>query len=117
VDLMTLPHHCTDPLAVYKPRVCVGAYVLNNETGQVVPIIARQTILATGGLGQIYLHTTNPKGARGDGIAMAYRAGAEIINAESVQVHPSVLPPECKPISDFRISSWRRGAPAHDRRP
>jgi len=91
VDLITFPHHATDPLAVYQTLTCHGAYVFNQESRQVLPILARQTILATGGVGQIYLNTTNPVGGRGDGVAMAYRAGANIINAEYVQFHPTAL--------------------------
>ncbi len=91
VDLITFPHHATDPLAVYQSLTCHGAYVFNQLSRRVVPILARQTILATGGIGQIYLNTTNPIGARGDGVAMAYRAGAIIINAEYVQFHPTAL--------------------------
>jgi L-aspartate oxidase len=91
VDLITFPHHATDPLAVYQSLTCHGAYVFNQETRRVEPILARQTILATGGVGQIFLNTTNPLGARGDGVAMAYRAGAIIINAEYVQFHPTAL--------------------------
>jgi L-aspartate oxidase len=91
VDLITLPHHAVDPLAVYDPPSCRGAYVLEQDSHVVFPILARRTVLATGGLGQIYLHTSNPEGARGDGLALAYRAGARVINAEYVQFHPTSL--------------------------
>jgi L-aspartate oxidase len=91
VDLITFPHHALDPLAVYKPLSCHGAYVFNQQDRQVQPILARATILASGGLGQIYLNTTNPPGARGDGLAMAYRAGAIVANTEYVQFHPTAL--------------------------
>ncbi|MHB9132023.1 MAG: L-aspartate oxidase [Armatimonadota bacterium] len=91
VDLITLPHHSVDPLDVYRPTVCLGAYLLDQATGIVLKVLARKTILATGGLGQIYLHTTNPAGARGDGMAMAWRANAEIINAEYIQFHPTAF--------------------------
>jgi L-aspartate oxidase len=91
VDLLTYPHHSQDPLAVYQPSTCHGAYALKHATRAVEPIVARQTILATGGLGQIYLNTTNPPGSRGDGLAMAYRAGARVVNAEYVQFHPTAL--------------------------
>jgi len=91
VDLLTLSHHSTDPLDIYEPPRCIGAYVLDQRDGEVRPILARETILATGGLGQLFLHTTNPRGARGDGLAMAYRAGALILNLEYVQFHPTTL--------------------------
>jgi len=91
VDLITLPHHSADPLDIYEPIVCLGAYLLDQDTGEVRKVLARKTILATGGLGQIYLHTTNPHGARGDGLAMAHRAGAQIINAEYLQFHPTAF--------------------------
>lgn len=91
VDLITFPHHARDPQAVYRLPTCHGAYVFDQSTGQVSPVLARQTILATGGLGQIYLNTTNPVGSRGDGLAMGYRAGARVINAEFIQFHPTAL--------------------------
>ncbi len=91
VDLITFPHHSLDPLDAYEPMTCHGAYVLDRQRKEIVRVLAAQTILATGGLGQIYRNTTNPKGARGDGIAMAWRAGARIVNAEYVQFHPTTL--------------------------
>ncbi len=91
VDLITVPHHSTDPTAIYRGKECLGAYVLNQESGAVHRFFAAHTVLATGGLGQLYLHTTNPWVARGDGLAMAHRAGADIINAEYVQFHPTAF--------------------------
>ncbi|MCX7012780.1 MAG: L-aspartate oxidase [Candidatus Sumerlaeota bacterium] len=91
VDLLTLSHHSRSPLDIYEPPRCVGAYILIQKTSQVIPVLARETILATGGLGQLFLHTTNPRGARGDGIAMAYRAGARLLNLEYIQFHPTTL--------------------------
>jgi L-aspartate oxidase len=91
VDLITFPHHAYDPLTIYEPIACHGAYVFEQSHRTVHRYLARATILATGGLGRIYRHTTNPEGARGDGLAMAYRAGARVINAEYVQFHPTTL--------------------------
>lgn len=91
IDLLTLPHHSTNPLSLYKEPQCIGAYVFNNENETVERIFSHYTILATGGLGRIYLHTTNPPGATGDGFAMAWRAGARIINMEYIQFHPTSL--------------------------
>ncbi|MCP2598282.1 FAD-binding protein, partial [Candidatus Aminicenantes bacterium AC-335-L06] len=80
-----------NPLAIYQTPQCIGAYVLDNEEGKVKTIFASYTILATGGLGRIYLHTSNPEGARGDGYAMAFRAGARLMNMEYIQFHPTSL--------------------------
>ncbi len=91
VDLITVPHHSVDPGAVYREIECLGAYVLDQRTGRIKRFFAPHTVLATGGIGQLYLHTTNPRVARADGLAMAYRAGAEIINAEYVQFHPTAF--------------------------
>ncbi|MBS0626462.1 MAG: L-aspartate oxidase [Verrucomicrobia bacterium] len=91
IDLITLSHHSKKITDIYHPSTCVGAYVFCQKNKQVEKIFARETILATGGLGEVFLHTTNPKEARGDGIAMAYRAGARIMNLEYVQFHPTTL--------------------------
>ncbi len=91
VDLITFPHHSLDPLDVFKPMMCHGAYVLRRDTGEVIRVLAGHTVLATGGLGQIFRNTTNPRGSRGDGLAMAWRAGARVVNAEYIQFHPTAL--------------------------
>ena len=91
IDLLTFPHHALDRLAIYQPPACHGAYVFDRSKRRVKTVIARHTVLATGGLGQIFLCTTNPVGARGDGVAMAYRAGARVINSEFMQFHPTAL--------------------------
>ena len=91
VDLLTPSHHSLDRLAIYEPLSCVGAYVFDESADCVRTVLAKVTVLASGGLGQVFVHTTNPSGATGDGLAMAYRAGARIINAEYVQFHPTVF--------------------------
>lgn len=91
IDLLTLAHHSLNRQDIYKSPTCVGAYLFLQATSEVVAVIARETILATGGLGELYLHTTNPTGSRGDGFAMAYRAGARLMNLEYVQFHPTSL--------------------------
>ncbi len=107
VDLLTLSHHSRRPLDIYEPPTCVGAYVFLRNDRKVQTFLARETVLASGGLGQLFLHTTNPRGARGDGIAMAYRAGARLLNLEYVQFHPTALYHETAP--RFLISESVRG--------
>src|ERR1700680_3676725 len=106
VDLLTASHHSVEPTDVYRPLACVGAYVLDQTTGKIFTMLAKVTILASGGLGSVFLHTTNPPGARGDGIAMAYRAGARCINLQYVQFHPTAL---LAPDGCFLISETLRG--------
>lgn len=110
IDLLTPAHHSLDRQSVYQPLSCVGAYLFSNTTDFVTRCVAKKTILATGGLGQIFLQSTNPVGARGDGIAMAYRAGVDIINAEFVQFHPTAFYARQK--AHFLVSEAVRGAGA-----
>lgn len=91
VDLLTVPHHSKNPVAYYREPRAIGAYVLDNATGEVSRVFAPFTVLATGGCGAVFLHTSNPAGADGSGYAMALRAGARIGNMEYVQFHPTVF--------------------------
>ena len=91
IDLLTPAHNSSHKLASYENLSCIGAYLLDQKTNKVSLCLAQQTVLATGGLGQIYEFTTNPEGARGDGVAMANRAGARIINLEYIQFHPTTF--------------------------
>lgn len=91
IDLLTFSHSSTDLMDRYEPLTVFGAYVLDNKTGEVFAVTAKKTILATGGVGQIYRHTTNAAHSYGHGIAMAYRVGARVMNMEYVQFHPTVF--------------------------
>lgn len=86
IDLIT-----TEKLGVAGPNRIAGVYVLNGPTNQVEVFAAPVVVLATGGSGKVYLYTTNPDIATGDGVAMAYRAGAPVANMEFVQFHPTCL--------------------------
>ncbi|MCM4169483.1 L-aspartate oxidase [Arenibacter antarcticus] len=88
IDLIT-QHHLKN--TIEEAPACYGAYVMDQKTERIYPIKARATILATGGIGRLYGHTTNPMVATGDGIGMAYRAKARIKEMEFVQFHPTAL--------------------------
>ena len=99
IDLITPNHHGNKIQHRYLDPQVIGAYVLNQDTDEVLKILASKTILATGGIGALYLHHSNSEGARGDGHAMAKRAGVPVINMEFIQFHPTTF---------FDSSSHRR---------
>jgi L-aspartate oxidase len=107
IDLLTLSHNSTEQSDKYHPLTCFGAYALDTASGEVIAIVAKKTVLACGGLGQIFLHTTNQPGSVGHGVAMAYRVGARLIDLEYVQFHPTVFAKKNAP--RFLVTEALRG--------
>lgn len=92
IDLLTSRHHARTSQARYDVvNRCLGAYVLNDDTGEPETVLADWTVLATGGVGRVFLHSTNAPGCVGSGVAMASRAGVDLANMEFMQFHPTAL--------------------------
>ena len=112
-NITILENHIAVDLVVSRgydkssPNRCFGAYVLDIKSNKVITFLAPATVIACGGTGKVYLYTSNPDVACGSGIAMAYRAGAEIANMEFVQFHPTIL--HHTTIRSFLISEALRG--------
>ena len=108
-EITLLEHHyCIDFLTQHNR--CVGAQVLDTKSDEIFEVAATTTLLASGGSGRLFQHTTNPLVATGDGVAMAWRAGAKVANMEFVQFHPTSLYHEGESV--FLISEAVRGAGA-----
>jgi L-aspartate oxidase len=109
VNIIT-QHHMGHNITRLTPDIkCYGAYVLNKRNNSIETIVARATVIATGGAGQIYKSTTNPTIATGDGIAMVYRAKGRVANMEFVQFHPTSLYNPVGENPSFLISEAVRG--------
>jgi L-aspartate oxidase len=91
VELVSTTFHSRKRGSIYGTTKILGAYVLDRSSGEVLSMLASYTVIATGGIGALYKYSTNPDGARGDGIALAERAGAHVINMEYVQFHPTAF--------------------------
>ncbi len=106
VDLLT-EHNLVGTFGLRSGVTCFGAYVLDVASGRVETFLSGTTMLCTGGSGQVYLHTSNPDIATGDGIAMAFRAGAQVGNLEFMQFHPTTM--KLQDGQSFLISEAVRG--------
>ena len=106
-NITVLDHHFAFDLITLN-NCCIGAYVLDQKSNEIITFQADFTVLATGGIGHLYGHTTNPIIATGDGIAMAYRAKAKIVEMEFIQFHPTALY-DTKTGTSFLISEAVRG--------
>ncbi len=108
-NIKLFEHHIALQIILDDNGEAIGVYVMDTDTEKIEPFLAQSVLLATGGGGQVYLHTTNPSIATGDGIVMAYEAGATVENLEFVQFHPTSLFSREKRERNFLISEAVRG--------
>ncbi len=111
VNLLMTSFHASDRTLRHGPARCFGAFVFSQKNRSVEPVFSSHTVLATGGIGQLFLHSTNGKFSRGDGIALAHRAGCRLENLEYVQFHPTTFFQPTGP--RFLISESVRGEGAY----
>jgi len=109
LDIITQHHQGRNITRLVPDTECYGAYVFNSDTEDIDTIMAKVTVMCTGGAGQIYKNTTNPVIATGDGISMVYRAKGRVANMEFVQFHPTALYQNTGENPDFLISEAVRG--------
>lgn len=112
-NITMLTGHYACDLIVDNDNQCQGVFVLDNATNEIEPYFSKFVFIASGGIGQVYRHTTNPAIATGDGISMAYLAGAKIANMEFVQFHPTALYNSESKGRSFLISEAVRGEGAY----
>lgn len=109
IELLTLENHSVRKSDIYKKATCLGVYVYNHETRQVEELLAKETIIATGGAVSLYPYSTNAVEARGTGLAMAHRAGARLLHPERIQFHPICLYTSDKPCIPLPVDLLREG--------
>ena len=107
LDLISNCHNSTNSQQRYSEKRIIGVYALDLLSDKIISYFSGAVVIATGGMGHIYQHTSNPSCATGDGIAMAYRTGADIINAEYIQFHPTTI--YHRDINNFLVSESLRG--------
>lgn len=109
LDLLTLESYSTKKADMYKKPACLGAYVYNHDTKLVETLLAKETILATGGAASLFLHSTHLSTIIGEGWAMAQRAGVRLLNIENIQFHPLALFEREKPCFPLPLELLRMG--------
>ncbi|MBA3722408.1 MAG: FAD-binding protein [Parachlamydiaceae bacterium] len=113
VELLTLEHHSEKKADVYKKSACMGIYAYNHQTKQVEKILAKETILATGGATSLFPYSTNINTATGSGFAMAFQAGARLVNMEQIVFHPMALYSKGNPCVPLPLDLLKEGGILH----